>query len=239
MKLTVKAENPVELRKLLESIAEPDFRDFAARLIPGMDVEHMLGIRLPKLRKIAAAIAKSNWREYLDSASDASFEETMLQGMVIGYLPHEPETVFPLVRRFVDKIDNWSICDSFCAGLKIVKSRPRQSFEFILPYLSSHKEYYVRFGIVTLIVYYINDEYLDRVFELLDAADCASHYASMAAAWAVSICYRHNAARTREYLSRCKLDDVTYRGAVKKITELMGSGSDVKAWAKQALALRG
>lgn len=108
------------LRSRLDALAEEKYRDFSSRLLPG--TSDILGVRLPLLRKIAAEIARSDWRSYLDSASDDTFEEIMLQGMVIGCAPAQPEETLRLTALFLPKITNWSLCDSFCAGFKDRKS---------------------------------------------------------------------------------------------------------------------
>lgn len=52
-----------ELRARLTELAEPAYRDFSSRLIPGCG--EMLGVRLPVLRKLAAEIAAEDWRGFL------------------------------------------------------------------------------------------------------------------------------------------------------------------------------
>ena len=102
-----------EIRKQLDMLSEPDFREFTAGLMPG--VRNVLGVRLPALRRIAKQEARGNWKEYFEQALDDSYEEIMLQGMVIGYLKEDLDVVQGLIRDFVPKIDNWSVCDSFCS----------------------------------------------------------------------------------------------------------------------------
>ena len=69
--------------QLLE-LAEPNYQQFTARLLPG--VSNILGVRLPILRKIAKQIAKENWREFLKQDDEVYFEEVMLKG--IGHWFH-------------------------------------------------------------------------------------------------------------------------------------------------------
>ena len=71
------------LRHRLECLAEPDYQAFSSRLLP--KGTPLLGVRLPVLRKIARELARKDWHFYLDTASNDSFEEILLQGMVIGY----------------------------------------------------------------------------------------------------------------------------------------------------------
>ena len=70
------------IRLELEGMAEDTYRAFTAGLIPGE--EHILGVRLPRLREIAKRIVKTDsWQEYL-ACEPYYFEEIMLQGMIIG-----------------------------------------------------------------------------------------------------------------------------------------------------------
>lgn len=78
-------ESREKMRKYLESLGEPSYLRFASSLIPELPVERFLGIRLPLLRKVARHIAADRWEEWLPRAGEDSFEEVMLQGMVIGY----------------------------------------------------------------------------------------------------------------------------------------------------------
>ncbi|MBU3093459.1 DNA alkylation repair protein [Clostridium sp. CF011] len=105
------------IREQLTELAEEDYKIFSSRLLP--NTNNILGVRLPYLRKIAKQIVAKDWRSYLEGASSKYFEEVMLQGMIIGYAMAEIEEILSYVEKFVPKIDNWSVCDSFCSGLKI------------------------------------------------------------------------------------------------------------------------
>ncbi|WP_343252416.1 DNA alkylation repair protein [Ligaoa zhengdingensis] len=208
-----------EIAQRLRALAEPDYQRFASSLIPTIDPTTLLGVRLPALRKIAAELVREDWQSYLQTASDNTFEEIMLQGMVIGTVQLPLERIFPLIEAFLPKIDNWSVCDSFCSGLKIAREYPGQVWNFLQPFLSDQREYYLRFGVVMLLFYYIDESHLDAVLALLDAAQSDGYYAKMAVAWAVCSCYTAFPARTLAYLRTCRLDVVTYQKALQKILE--------------------
>lgn len=173
------------IRAALESLAEPDYARFASGLLPGVD--NLLGVRLPKLRRLARRLAREDWRAFLDGAREDTFEEVLLQGLVIGYLQESPETVLPLVATFVPKISNWSVCDSFCSGLKLAARYPDEVWEFIRPYLLHQQEFHVRFGVVMLLFYYIEGARAGEVVALLDGVRHEGYYARMAVAWALSV----------------------------------------------------
>ena len=100
-------------------MVEPEYQKFSAALIP--NITNVLGVRLPALRKIAKQLASGDWRTYLETAEDEYFEEVMLQAMVIGHVQADLDELLKAIETFVPKIDNWSVCDSFCAGLKYTK----------------------------------------------------------------------------------------------------------------------
>lgn len=207
-----------EIQAAFTAMAEPEFQAFTARLLPG--VAHIRGVRLPKLRKLARRIVKADWEAYLKHASDGTYEEIMLQGMVIGYAPCGLERRLQYIDWFLNKIDNWSVCDSFCAGLKAAKESPDVFWAFLQPYLADSREFAVRFAVVMLLFYFIDAPYLDRVLEALDSVRHTGYYAQMAVAWAVSICYVHFPARTLRYLQGVhRLDSFTYHKALQKIIE--------------------
>ncbi|MED4452342.1 DNA alkylation repair protein [Metabacillus fastidiosus] len=205
------------IRKQIFELIDTDYQKFAAALIP--NINNILGVRLPELRKIAKKIAKDDWHTYLETAENEYFEEIMLQGMIIGYVKTNIEEILPYVAAFVPKIDNWSVCDSFCTGLKFTKENKRLVWEFLQPYLSSEKEYEIRFGVVMLLNFYIETEYIGKVLNLLEGVKHEGFYAKMAVAWALSICYVKIPDLTMEFLKNNMLDDFTYNKALQKIVE--------------------
>lgn len=215
-----------KIRQQLEILAEEEYRVFSSGLLPG--TEHVLGVRLPLLRKMSKQLAQLDWREYLQTARDDSFEEIMLQGMVIGCVNCSVEERLSHIQSFVPRIENWSVCDSFCAGLKFTKEAPEKVWNFLNPYLKSDQEFHIRFAVVMLLFYYIGEKYIDEVFIRLDKVCHDGYYVKMAVAWAISICYVQFPERTLVYLNQNSLDDFTYNKALQKITESLKVDKETK-----------
>ena len=71
------------IRKELKALADPKYRKFHSYLLPGTD--NILGVRIPQLRTMAKEIIKKDdWRPFVETANTNYYEETMLQGMIIG-----------------------------------------------------------------------------------------------------------------------------------------------------------
>lgn len=213
-------------RQQIFELIDEDYQKFSSKLIPTID--NVLGVRLPALRKIAKVIAKGDWRMYLETAESEYFEEVMLQGMVIGYVEADIEEILSTITAFVPKIDNWSICDSFCVGLKFTKHNQERVWDYLQSYLASEEEYEIRFGVVMLLHYYTDDTYIDKVLHCLDRINHDGYYVKMAVAWAISICYVKLPEPTMIYLNNNTLDDFTYNKALQKITESFRVDKDTK-----------
>ncbi len=208
----------MNIKQRLLDDSEKDFQQFSAALIP--NISNVLGVRLPKLRKIAKEIYKSGeWENFIKQNKFEYMEEVMLQGMVIGLVKLPPEKILELVKNFIPKINNWSVCDSFCNSLKFTQQNKHLVWEFIQPYFKSTNEYDIRFAYVMLISYYIDTEFISDVLKLIDEFKDERYYARMAAAWALSICYTKFPEKTFEYLKKSKLDDWTFNKSIQKICE--------------------
>lgn len=203
------------LREQLLALSEPRYRDFHATLLPGVD--HILGIRVPVLRKIAKQIVAGDWRAYLACACDHYYEERMLQGLVIGYARCEVAEKLEHTVRFVPKIDNWAVCDVFCWRLRANERVPM--WEFILPYFQALGEFEVRFAVVMALGNFVDEEHLEALLSLLGDIRHEAYYVRMGVAWAVSVCYVKFPERTRAWLEKCPLDDWTYNKSLQKIGE--------------------
>ena len=223
----------MEIRRRLEALAEPGYRDFNKKLLPG--VEDVLGVRMPALRKLAREIARGNWKRYAKQVlaawqrGEACHEERLLWGMAVGYGAGTWEEAAEAIRGFVPAIDNWAVCDSFCSSLKIAARYQDNMWELLAPYLDSEKEYECRFGAVMLLNYYIDEAYVDRALAALDQIKSRAYYSSMAVAWALSMFYVKMPERVMPYLRQNRLDDWTYNKALQKICESLQADAETKA----------
>ena len=215
-----------KIRKELEKIAEENYRIFAAKLIPNID--NLLGVRLPKLRKIAKKIVQLDYEYYLAMDNPLYFEEVMLQGMIIGEIKLPWTERSRYVKQFISKINNWSVCDSFCCGLKFEVSEKELVWQFLQPYFASDKPYDIRFAVVMLLFYFVDDEYAQKAFTLFDQIKNDDYYVKMAVAWAISIYFRELPTLTMSYLQKNQLDDWIYNKALQKITESLKVDSSTK-----------
>lgn len=217
-------------QELLEK-SEEKYRKFSQSLLP--NINNVLGVRLPVLRKIAKKIySQTDWKTFLSQTEFDYMEEIMLQAMVIGLVKDEPQNILKLVKDFVPKIDNWSVCDCFCSGLKFTNNNKELVWNFIQPYFKSDKEYDIRFGFVMLLVYFVESSYIGKCLKLIDEFNDSRYYAQMACAWALSICYIKFPQETFVYLQKSNLDNWTFNKGIQKICESLRIDKDTKSMLK-------
>lgn len=205
-----------KVRKKLEFEADEKYKKFSASLLPGVD--NILGVRLPLLRKIAKEIYKTGWQAFLD-AETKYMEETMLKGMVTGLLKETDSDIPAAIEKFIPEIKNWSVCDSFCCSLKYTKTHEKAIWRLAEKYAGSEKEFEQRFSYVIMLNYFVKEEYLDKIFRLVNDFRSEYYYAQMAVAWLISVCFAKYPEKTTEFLENTVLDKFTYNKSIQKICE--------------------
>ena len=210
----------------LNSLAESEYKEFNKKIIPTK--KEVLGVRLPALRSLAKEICRGNWSDFLQNANDEIYEEQMLQGLVIAYAKMETNQRMSYIERFVPKIENWAVCDSFCGTMKFIGKSQAEYFAFLQKYLHSKEEYELRFAVVVLMNYFINDSYIDKVLQIYDNICSEQYYVQMAVAWGVSVCFVKYSEKTMTFLQNNHLDDFTYNKSLQKIIESLRVDKDTK-----------
>lgn len=209
--------NNEEIRKKLFELADEKYKKFHSNLCP--NTNNIIGVRVPVLRNLAKEIIKGDYRSYLKNVKNDYYEEIMLQGMIIGLSKMDfNETCKELV-CFIPKIDNWAICDTIAASLKITKKNQKEMLEFLKPYLKSNKEFELRFAIVMLLDFYITEEYIDYVLNVLNNIKHEAYYVKMAIAWTLQVAFVKYEDKTMKLLKENNIDDWTYNKALQKIIE--------------------
>ena len=178
----------------------------------------MIGVRTNYIKRVAKEVAKTDVLSFFLVNENKYYEEVLLEGFVISNIK-DFDVVMQYFNKYLDKVDCWAICDMLCSSMKIVKKHKEFYLLRIEEYLKSEKQYIVRVGIVLLLQYYIEDKYLNKIFEITDSLNREEYYIKMAVSWLLSICYIKYQKETETYLKKCKLDSFTYNKTISKICD--------------------
>lgn len=217
----------MNLREELFNNQDLSYRDFHSKLVPSIDKEKIIGVRLPVLRKIAKLIANDNVK------FDAFYyEEIMIKGMIIGYNKNLTlDERFLLLDDFVPLIDNWGVCDCCASTFKFTLNNLDEVFKYILKYKDG-SEYEVRFMCVMMLDYFLKDEYIDSVLDILSSIDREEYYINMAIAWTMATAYVNYKDKIVYVLQEHKLKPWVHNKTIQKLCESYRITKDDKIYLK-------
>lgn len=185
----------------------------------------ILGIKVPNLRKIAKKISKTNIESFLKQVTNSSYEEIMIEGLVISYI-EDYQIFLNYFESFIKKIDNWSICDVCISSMKIVNKNKDDMLNNIKKYLASNDEFIMRVGIILLLDFYQDN--VEEVLSIIDYIDTTYYYVQIAIAWLISVLFIKYRVRIIKYLKNDNLDVFTHNKAIQKIIESTRVSKDDK-----------
>ena len=98
------------------NIVEPKRSEFQTKLFKTS--YPVFGSRVPEIRKIAK---KNKDLDLNRQDEDKSYEELLLRGFIIAYNKDSVLEKNERIKAYLEKIDSWALCDSFCTTFKIKK----------------------------------------------------------------------------------------------------------------------
>lgn len=206
-----------EFVKYLISLQDLKYKEFHSSLVLNSKYE-MIGIRVPIMRNIAKQIAKTNVVEFLDNVQDNYYEEVMIQGLVISHIKDE-ELFYKYFKNYINKIDNWALCDTFCSSIKCIRKYEDKYFNEAINMSSSKEEFISRIGLVMILNHFININNLNIIFNTLNKINSDKFYINMAQAWLVCELYIKYSEETKEFIKNNSLNKFTQNKAISKIND--------------------
>ncbi len=228
----IMAENALStVRHALFAMRDEKYAAFQSRLMPTVARESIIGVRTPALRAYAKKLAKSPEAElFLASLPHAYYEENNLHAALLEQI-RDADTAFDAVEKFLPYIDNWATCDSFCP--KCLRNDLAWLWEAIERWLVSDRPYTVRFALVRLTAWYLDDPHLAK--KALDAAAGVTHpdyYVRMAQAWLLSFALIKQYETALPYLTERRFSPWIHNKAIQKAIESYRTPPLIKAYLK-------
>lgn len=207
---------------------DAEYKEFHSSLVLNSKYE-MIGIRVPIMRKIAKEIAKTNMEEFLKYAQDDYYEEVMIQGLVISHI--KDESLFnKYFKQYINKIDNWALCDTFCSAIKIVEKHEDKYFKEAVKMSLNKKEFISRIGLVMILDHFINQRNLETIFDTLNKIESDKFYINMAEAWLICEMYIKFQKETKVFIQKNNLNKFTQNKAISKIHDSYRVSKDEKEY---------
>ena len=206
-----------ELQQQLFALQDETYREFHSKLMPDINKEAVIGIRIPVLRRFAGEFAKKpEAREFLQQLPHQYYEENNLHMMLIT-AEKDYEKCLAEVERFVPYIDNWATCD--LPAPKCFEKHKKELITVIRKWISSEKIYVVRYGIGLLLRLYLDADFDPAYLELVTAVQSEEYYVNMMIAWYLATALAKQWEETIPYLEERRLSEWVHRKTIQKAVE--------------------
>ena len=212
---------PQDLTRQLETLAQGNetYAAFNKRIVnTKMPV---IGVRVPDLRRLARRLApdmSAAGISKLLTAKNKSFDYMLLCGLLITHARLDDRAAIDLTKQYLPRVDSWAHIDTF------VEKKRRFAGEmwrdFVLECLQSEAEFTVRYGVVSLMTNFLDEEArIDQVFAALRNVRHDDYYVKMALAWLYATAAVHFFELTLAELENGHIDAWTRNKAYQKMRE--------------------
>lgn len=206
------------ITKFLFDNQDLKYRDFNSKLIPNIDKDKIIGVRTPILRKYAKEIKDSDYvEEFLNELPHKYQEENILHGILLSLKYKDIDILLEKLDQFLVYADNWAITDIISP--KLFKKYPDKVYDKIKIWISSSDEYVVRFGVVSLLQFYLDENFRLEELELVKNINSDYFYVKMAIAWFYSFALIKQYDGVIKYFEEKKLDRWIHNKSIQKAIE--------------------
>ena len=190
------------------------YRDFNSKLIPNIDKETMIGVRIPDIRKIEKSLSIEEKEQFLMDLPHKYFEENMLHGIIISNMKDYNKVITNL-EKFLPYVDNWAVCDSISP--KIFKKNREKAIINVLSWIKSNHTYVCRFGIGMIMQLYLEDEYFKRTYlDIIAEIKTEDYYINIMRAWTFQVALVKQWKEAIVYIEKGLLDEFTHNKTISK-----------------------
>ena len=218
---------PNEITERLFEMQDGEYRLFQAKLMPTVDPESIIGVRMPQIRAFAKELAKEDCTDFFDSLPHEYYDENNIHGTLISSIKDYSEAV-RRVDAFLPYVDNWATCDIMTP--RVFKKHLPELVPEIRRWMGSAHPYTVRFGIEMLMAFFLDGEFRPEYLEKVSVIRSDEYYVNMMIAWyfATALTKQYDAALP--YIERQRLDTWTHNKAIQKALESYRISDERKAY---------
>lgn len=206
-----------EIQKHLFELQDMAYRDFHSRLMPDIDKETVIGIRVPVLRKYAKSIAGTELAEkFIKELPHRYYEENNLHMMLITRIK-DYEKCLSEIERFLPYIDNWATCD-FPAP-KCFENHKEDLLPVIKRWIASSETYTIRYGIGMLMRLYLDEDFDPEYVRIVAEVKSDEYYVNMMIAWYMATALAKQWDAVIPFIEEHRMSDWVHRKTIQKAVE--------------------
>jgi 3-methyladenine DNA glycosylase AlkD len=170
-----------KIQDFLKGQKSQKLKDFNAKLIPNIDSNCVLGVKLPVLRNFAKQLYKEcDCTSFLQSLPHTYHEENHLHAFIIEQVKDYNECL-RLTQEFLPFVNNWAVCDCFKPA--VFKANKQKLLPEINKWITSEHVYTVRFGVNMLMSHFLDNDFCPEYALWVANVKQDDYYLKMVVAW--------------------------------------------------------
>ncbi len=213
----------------LFALADEKYKRFQSRLIPTVDPDTVIGVRLPALRAYAKQMNEADATTFMSALPHTYYEENNLHAFLIERM-RDYETCVAAVDRFLPFVDNWATCDSMRP--KVFAKHKDKVLTKAGEWMASSHPYTVRYGLEMRMLHGLDEAFSPSYLEDAAAVCTQEYYVHMMVAWFFATALTKRYDETLPYIQQKRLDARTHQKAIQKACESRVIPPSVKAYLK-------
>lgn len=218
-----------KIQKYLFDNKDEAYRAFTLPLIPNIDENTIIGVRLPILKKYAKSIKNIEIKEFLSDLPHYYHEENILHAFILSSIKDYDEFIKE-VDIFLPYVSNWSVCDTI-SNKNLNKYKDRLIKE-VFKWLKSDELYRVRYAVKCLMNYYLGEDFKEEHIERVLEVKLDDYYVRMMIAWYLATGLAKNYDDFIKVIEEKRFDEFTHNKAIQKAVESYRVSDEHKAYLK-------
>lgn len=204
-----------EILKELFKLHDSTYREFTAKLIPGTEIDCIIGVRTPQLKLLAKKMVRNkNYNGFINTLPHKYFEENLLHVFILSFEKLSLNEAVDKVEQFLPYIDNWAVCDQF--SMKIFAKHPLEVYPLLQKWMKSRHLYVRRFAIVNSMRFFLDNEFEERMLDDVADAITDDYYICMAAAWYFATALAKQYDYVLPFIEKRKLGKTVHNMTIRK-----------------------
>jgi len=199
----------------LFALQDKKYQIFTSKSIPNISINKIIGVRITDIRLLAKEIKDESYiDDFLLELPHKYQEENLLHGIILSNKYKDVNLLLDKLDTFLDYADNWAVTDIISP--KLFKKYPDIVYPYILKWIDSNQEYKIRFGVVSLLQFYLDDNYDKKILTVVKKIKFDSYYVKMAIAWFYSFALIKQYDDTIKIFENKELDKWIHNKAIQK-----------------------
>ena len=212
-------------KKLME-MGEGDYRNFYASLLPNLDPETIIGVRMPTLRRFAREMEKAGLKEFfLASVPHDYYEENLLHVIFLSREKNVDRAISG-VNDFLPYVDNWAVCDSLRPA--VFRKHRDLLLGWVKTWMKDPRPFICRFGVEMLMLHFLEEGFEAWMPSAVGEIRSEEYYVNMMVAWYFATALAVREKNVWQYFDGDALSPFCRRMAIRKALESRRIAPEVK-----------